>query len=215
MNQKNTTPQLEAPSAKQIVKSVIVAAVVAAIVLVGFILPAEYGIDPTGAGRLFGLTQMSSEPTQTFEVTDVVGGNEQVTEVEVPDFGEPVPLPNPAVYQTADAPPDSRTLEIEIPPEGETEIKAVLEQSKVVMFSWEVDEGSVYSDFHGHTPEAGPNFFVRYREHQEGSGDSGSLVAPFQGEHGWYWLNYNAHPVTVTLTVTGYYDEIIDYGIFP
>ena len=38
--------------------------------------------------------------------------------------------------------------------------------------------------------------------------------APFSGEHGWYWLNYNEFPVTVTLTVTGYFDDIIDYGIF-
>lgn len=211
-NQQSTPP--EAPSARKILTSVVVAAVVAAAVLVAFILPAEYGVDPTGVGRMLGLTQMSGGATQTFEVTDVIGGNEQVREVEVPDFGDPVPLPNPEIYQSSETPARTETLTIEIPAEGETEVKTVLQQSKVVMFSWEVDRGTVYSDFHGHTPEAGPNFFVRYREHQEGSGDSGSLVAPFEGEHGWYWLNYNAHPVTIELTVTGFYDEIIDYGIF-
>ena len=55
---------------------------------------------------------------------------------------------------------------------------------------------------------------MRYEEHQEGSGNDGSLVAPFAGEHGWYWLNYNEYPVVVTLTVEGYFDDIIDYGIF-
>ena len=34
-------------------------------------------------------------PTRTFEVKDVLAGNEGVREVEVPDFNEPVPLPNP------------------------------------------------------------------------------------------------------------------------
>ena len=57
-------------------------------------------------------------------------------------------------------------------------------------------------------------FFVRYEEHQEGSGNQGSLVAPFAGEHGWYWLNYNEYPVVVTLTVEGWFDDMIDYGIF-
>lgn len=204
----------EAPSAKRILTSVLVAVAVAIVALVAFILPAEYGVDPTGIGRALGLSEMSGGATQTFAVTDVIGGNERVREVEVPDFGDPVPLPNPAVYQSSDTPARTDTLQIEIPPEGETEIKTVLEQSKVVEFSWEVDRGSVYSDFHGHTPEAGPNFFVRYREHQEGAGDNGSLVAPFAGEHGWYWLNYNEHPVTITLTVTGFYEDIIDYGIF-
>ena len=60
----------------------------------------------------------------------------------------------------------------------------------------------------------GTEFWVRYEEHQEGSGNDGSLVAPFAGEHGWYWLNYNEFPVVVTLTINGYFDEIIDYGIF-
>ena len=41
-----------------------------------------------------------------------------------------------------------------------------------------------------------------------------ALVAPFAREHGWYWLNYNDFPVTVSLTVTGYYDDTVDYGVF-
>ena len=45
------------------------------------------------------------------------------------------------------------------------------------------------------------------------AGDSGSLVAPFSGEHGWYWLNVSSTPVTITLALTGYFDDIKDYGI--
>ncbi|MGV3590262.1 MAG: hypothetical protein ACO1PZ_01155, partial [Gammaproteobacteria bacterium] len=73
----------------------------------------------------------------------------------------------------------------------------------------------VYVDFHGHDPSFGPDFFVRYQEIQEGATEThGSLTAPFTGEHGWYWLNYNEEPVVIVLTVSGFYDEIIDYGIF-
>ena len=29
---------------------------------------------------------------------------------------------------------------------------------------------------------------------------------------GWYWVNLNDHPVTITLTVTGFFDDMIDYS---
>jgi hypothetical protein len=177
------------------------------------VLPAEYSVDPLGVGRLLGLSALS-EPTRTIEIKNVIGGNETVIEAEIPDFGEPVPLPNPAIHQPEEQPAQSRTLMVAIPPEGETEIKTVLRESKVILYSWQVDRGTVYSDFHGHDPAVGGNFFVRYQEHQDGASANGSLVAPFEGEHGWYWVNYNDFPVTVTLTVTGYFDDIIDYGIF-
>jgi hypothetical protein len=46
------------PSSAKLIKSTIVAAVVAAFLLVAAILPAEYGIDPTGVGKVLGLTKM-------------------------------------------------------------------------------------------------------------------------------------------------------------
>jgi hypothetical protein len=202
----------EAPSGKRIAISALVACGVAGLILVTAVLPAEYGIDPTGIGRALGFTQLG-EPARTIEITDVVGGNETVRELEIPDFGEPVPLPNPAIHQDEDGAPRVAHFEVTIPPEQETEIKTVLRGGKMIEYTWQVDRGTIYSDFHGHNPEFGSDFWVRYREHQEGSGHSGSLVAPFDGEHGWYWLNYNEFPVTVTLEVIGFYDDTVDYGI--
>lgn len=51
-----TTPT--PPSARALARSTLLAAVVAALLLVTTVLPAEYGIDPTGIGRVLGLTQM-------------------------------------------------------------------------------------------------------------------------------------------------------------
>jgi hypothetical protein len=39
-------------------RSTAIAAVIASAILVTIVLPAEYGIDPTGVGRILGLTQM-------------------------------------------------------------------------------------------------------------------------------------------------------------
>lgn len=204
----------ENSSSKSLVKATLIAIVAAAVILVLVVLPAEYGVDPTGFGSATGLTELNAEPTVTIEITDIIGGNEVIREVEIPGFGEPTPLPNPAVFQQEDEAPRTDTLEIVIPPEAETEVKLYLREGKAAVFSWAVDQGDVYVDFHGHDASFGPDFFVRYREQQEGSNGSGSLVAPFRGEHGWYWLNYNEYEVTITLTVTGYHDRVIDYGIF-
>ena len=203
----------EPPSGRKLVIATGIALVVALIVLVAVIWPAEYGKDPTGIGALLGIEGMSTAATQTIEIVDNIGGNENIREVEIPDFGEPVPLPNPDVAQVEDAAPATRTVTLELAPEGETEVKTVLRAGKMIVYEWRVDRGELYSDFHGHNPEFGEDFWVRYREDQQGAArGSGSLVAPFAGEHGWYWVNINDHPVTVTLTVTGYFDDIVDYS---
>lgn len=209
------SPDWQAPSGRRIALSVALAAVIAAVVLVVAVLPAEYGIDPTGLGRVLGLDALNAPASRTIEVRDVIGGNERVREVEIPAFNEPVPLPNPAVHQVEDRPIQTRTMTITLDVDDETEVKTVLRASKVITYTWQTDGGLVYCDMHGHDPAAGQDFFVRYREDQEGATEAtGSLVAPFDGEHGWYWLNIHDGPVTITLTVTGFFDDIVDYGIF-
>ncbi len=38
-------------------------------------------------------------------------------------------------------------------------------------------------------------------------------MAPFAGEHGWYWLNVSETPVKIKLTVTGYQEKLVNYGL--
>lgn len=204
--------QSEPPSARRLLATTLVALGGAALALVLLVLPAEYGIDPTGFGTATGLTAMRGS-SRKLEITDVVGGNETYREVEVPEFGEPVPLPNPAVHQDEPQAFATRTMQIALGSEQETEMKTALKTGKMILYTWHVDRGGVYTDFHGHDPEAGDDYFVRYKEQDEGTGNSGSLVAPFTGEHGWYWLNYNDFPVVITLTIAGYFDDVIDYGV--
>jgi hypothetical protein len=174
------------------------------------ILPAEYGVDPTGAGRALGLTAIHG-PAQALRVKDVIGGNAAYRDVQVTDPLAPIPLPNPAVAQIKAAAPQSRTISVTIPEFQETEIKALMDEAQVILYSWHADD-NVYVDFHGHEPDAG-SAFVRYEEQQSTNQGHGSLVAPFSGEHGWYWLNIGNKPVTIQLTVSGYFNGIKDYGI--
>lgn len=48
----------ELPTTKQLFRSTLIALVTAIVLLVAVILPAEYAIDPTGAGKVLGLTKM-------------------------------------------------------------------------------------------------------------------------------------------------------------
>ena len=93
--------EINPPTRKQLLTSLLAAVAGAAVILVAFVLPAEYAIDPTHIGRALGLTEMNA-PARTLQVKDVIGGNETYREVKVPDPGDPVPLPNPAVAPVAD-----------------------------------------------------------------------------------------------------------------
>ena len=57
-------PSLEPASSRKLLRSTLIALVVAALLLATMVLPAEYGIDPTGAGRVLGLTRMGEIKTR-------------------------------------------------------------------------------------------------------------------------------------------------------
>lgn len=198
------------PSSRRLYASIAAAVGVAAVLLVLVVLPAEYGFDLTGVGTRMGLTAIHA-PSRTLQFKDVTGGNEKYREVKIPEAGDPTPLPNPAVVQLKSANAQTKTVTVRLGLYQQTEIKAALDAAQVILYTWHAD-GEVYTDFHGHEPGAGREF-VRYEEQQSGHEGRGSLVAPFSGEHGWFWLNISDKPVTITLTVTGYYRDIINYGL--
>ncbi|MGY0522881.1 transmembrane anchor protein, partial [Pseudomonas aeruginosa] len=57
----------ELPSTAQLLRSTIIAAIIACALLVTVVMPSEYAIDPTGVGRALGLTQMGEVKIQLAE----------------------------------------------------------------------------------------------------------------------------------------------------
>jgi hypothetical protein len=211
MAESNSPFEANPPAARRLRYGIGGAVLVAALLLVIVVLPAEFGIDPTGIGRALGLTAINA-PAGAPQIKDVIGGNQNVAAVKMPDVGDPIPLPNPAVSQLKPAAAKTQTQTVTLPAFKETEVKMLLDEAQVALYSWEAD-GDVYVDFHGHDPAMGKGF-VRYEEKQETRAGNGSLVAPFKGEHGWFWLNLTDKTVTIKLTVSGYFNSIKDYGIF-
>ena len=100
MSENNSNHEIEAPSATNLLTATIATIIGALILLVLVVLPAEYGIDPTGFGELTGLDALSSEAYETIEIIDIIGGNEVMREVEIPMFGEPTPYQTLLFFRT-------------------------------------------------------------------------------------------------------------------
>ena len=195
-------------------KGLAVALLLALLLLFVVVLPAERNYDPTGIGQRLGLARKSAAGQTLDEaIDDVLAGNENLVAAKGADAADPLPLPNPAVSQLETRAPRTETITVKLGWDEKTEIKAVLAKSKAIVYSWSVEGGKVYVDFHGHDPTKGDNYWVRYEEADGLTGRSGSLVAPFAGEHGWYWLNVSETPVTIKLTVTGYQEKMVNYGL--
>ncbi len=64
MSTPDTQPNSELPSSGKLLRSTVIAAAVAALLLVTVVMPAEYGVDPTGIGRVLGLTEMGEIKAQ-------------------------------------------------------------------------------------------------------------------------------------------------------
>ena len=60
MYNSDTPLRAELPSSRQLLRSTILAVIAALVLLIAVVLPAEYGIDPTGVGRVLRLTEMGN-----------------------------------------------------------------------------------------------------------------------------------------------------------
>ena len=117
----------------------------------------------------------------------------------------------------------SEVLEIELALDEGIEYKAVMTQGASIVYHWRVlgesgasDQVSqvheVYYDFHGHPPDADPDFFTRY-EAGEGAARQGAIIAAYDGQHGWYWLNISDSALTIELRLAGFYDEVLALSV--
>jgi hypothetical protein len=178
-----------APPAGTLIKATLLALVVAGIVLVTAVLPAEYGIDPTGLGRRLGLQALFEANA---EADAAAAAPATITAAE----GGPV-FPQSNEYRVD-------TREFTIPPKIGLEFKYTLDKGATMLYSW---RASGFVDFDFHTEPAGaPRGTSDSFEKGEAVAKKGGYTAPYDGIHGWYWENKSDRDVTVTLTTAGFYE---------
>ncbi|PKI15865.1 hypothetical protein [Colwellia sp. 12G3] len=166
-------------SNKALLKSTIIAVAIAGLVLVSFILPAEYNIDPTGVGTKLGLTALAN-PVATSEIK--TKQNQSNTDNQ----------------QAADI------IEVIVPAGRGVEYKFAMTQFKKMEYQWQTDDTALFFDLHGE-PEGDTTGYYESYAIATLTEMKGSFTTPFTGIHGWYWKNTSDKPVTVKLNVSGEY----------
>lgn len=190
----------ELPSSVQLIRSTILALIAAAVILVTIVLPAEYGIDPTGIGRATGLAEMGEIKTELAQ--------EAEEDRQSGDHGDQTSLLDSFLggfIGTAHAQPVWKDEVIFTLAPGEfIEVKLVMQDGDTAEYSWTAEGGRINYDLHAH----GGSKSIDYEKGRGKTSGEGDFTAPFAGDHGWFWRNRDKADVTVTLQVRGDYSAV-------
>ncbi|WP_432782484.1 transmembrane anchor protein [Pseudomonas veronii] len=200
----------ELPSTRKLLRSTVIAILVAAGLLVTVVMPSEYAIDPTGLGRALGLTQMGE--------LKIILAQEALADTAPPQQAPSAPAPAQQVAQVQPvaksvAPPVAiptsalKTNQITVmlkPGEGK-EIKLEVLKGRTVSYEWTAVGGPVNYETHGEPYNAKKGYFHSYGKGKQVKDNQGEFTAIFDGTHGWFWRNRSNSDVTISLKATGDY----------
>ena len=142
----------------------VVALLIAALGLVAVVLPAEYGIDPLGAGRVLGLTKLGAQ-------------------AQAADSGRVDLSASGGLHR-------EERIRFELAPFESVEHSYRMTAGDTLVFSWRADAAVVFN-LHA-VPDGAPgDYAVGIRAGREAV-DSGAYRARFNGRHGWFWENRTA-----------------------
>ncbi|TAJ71231.1 MAG: hypothetical protein EPO51_13070 [Phenylobacterium sp.] len=172
------------------------AVILAVLIVLGAILPAEFNRDPLGVGRLSGLSRLWAPEDQKAAASDGVAW---AREYDIPFRTDVVEIPLGDFLAGAD--------------KSELEYKVRMRKDATLTYAWEVIGTSEPRDFHfdqhGHTTPA-PGQPMTVSTYRQGFGlkQQGALTAPFDGIQGWQFSNSSEKPVVVRLRLAGFYELI-------
>ena len=202
-------PKIEdLPTKAQLRRASILAGIGAAVIAVTVYLPAEYGVDPTGIGRVIGLTEMGEIKVQLAAEAEADGlldeqrGQDQSSSVLDSMLG--LFIGTAYAQEAQDNWTDTVTFTLE--PGDTAEIKLTMAAGDVAEYAWTAEGGRVNFDLHAHS--GGESI-----DYERGSGATdgeGSIEAPFAGDHGWFWRNRDSTPINMTINVRGDYSAVVE-----
>ncbi len=189
----------------QILKSLLIALLIGAVVLVSAVLPAEYGMDPLGTGELFGFSKLYQGNNQT-------ASSLNFNKIKMEKLGSPQSTPKPS--EANNPPPEIQypnredSIEVIVPAEKGIEYKFKSLKYGNIKYEWTTDKGIVYIDFHGEVKQENSPKNVFYESYTLAYSNNmaGTLTAPFEGKHGWYFRNETNKDIVVTIRLNGQYE---------
>lgn len=193
------------PTSKQLLKSTFIAILIAALVLIIAVLPAEYGVDPTGLGKSLGLQKMGQIKAELVQ--------ESLMPVSKPPINTSK-LESSKAQATQDSikkdPSNYQNFSYTLNPGQAIEVKLKMKQGAVVKYSWNAQNGNLNFDLHGDGIQGSKNF-ISYKKGLGISSDQGNFIAEFDGKHGWFWRNRDKQNVSLNLEVKGEFSAFIKY----
>ncbi len=191
--------QLPAPSLKQLGKSFLIASTIAALLLVTFILPAEYNIDLLGTGKALGLDKLAAKSTESPDTVPTANT------AGAPVAAESITIENTIIPYQENFLTEQRTIVLE--PYDGIELKAAMAAGQRFVFQWYTDGANVYADMHGEKVNATDEFTSYWKQKQQQQA-KGAFTAPFAGTHGWYWQNNSDEAITIHVAVSGFFQKL-------
>jgi len=187
---KVTTAEQPTVEIRQRIALVAGAALLAAgLILVMFVLPAEYGVDPLGTGARLGLLQLGITGQQVDALNAAAAAGTGRGDIVVAQNG----------------PFQQETVAFKLAAHDAMEYKYRLEKGEALLYSWSATAPVNY-ELHAE-PDGAPRGYAQSYEKRPGIDQaSGTLTAPFSGIHGWYWENSGDREITVTLKTAGFYN---------
>jgi hypothetical protein len=162
----------------------------AGLILVMFILPAEFAVDPLGTGARLGLLPLGvvGQQVEALNTAAAAGGAGQG-----------------AIIVAQERPFQSETVAFKVAPHEGMEYKYRLDKGEALLYSWSATAPVNY-ELHAEPDGAPAGYAQSYEKKSSTAQASGTLTAPFPGIHGWYWENTTDKEVTVTVKTAGFYN---------
>jgi uncharacterized cupredoxin-like copper-binding protein len=216
-NELSTRVQL--PSSLQLLRSTIIAALVAGGLLIAVVMPAEYGIDPTGIGKLTGLQKMGqikmTLAREALAANATAAKAAQQSNASPAAASEAAAPPHAASPQAVTSKPAAGAVatqkdqtSLTLKPGESAEVKITMPKDTKLQYSWSVSGGHVNFDTHGEPFKPPAGFYHGYGKGKASKGDKGTLVAAFDGQHGWFWRNRSEQDAVLTLNTQGGYTQL-------
>nr|WP_233341542.1 transmembrane anchor protein [Robiginitomaculum antarcticum] len=196
----------ELPSSRKLIRSTVIAILAAIALLVTVVLPAEYAIDPTGVGKVLGLTEMGQIKQQLAEEAEIAEAAEIAEGTVNASVGDAAPSeaiqPAPTEAQKQNW---QDVVTVTLAPGEAAEVKLTMEKDGIAQYEWVTNQGHLNSDLHA---DGSGRAFISYRKGRAEVTDAGELTAEFDGSHGWFWRNRSDVTVEITLNIRGAYSDI-------
>ncbi|RTZ04846.1 hypothetical protein EKL98_07845 [Flavobacterium bomense] len=194
---------------KQIIKAVIFALLLSVLILVSAVLPAEYGMDPIGTGKLFGFSKLYVPGDADDGLATITGKTFPLIKMEKagsgPEVERPIEANNPAPEKQYAERED--TVEVIVPAGKGIEYKIYMLKYGKMKYEWTTNKGIVYFDFHGEVKQAKETNDVYFESYTLAYSNNmvGTFYAPYEGKHGWFFRNNEKTAITVTIKLKGQY----------